>query len=89
MAIGYESVNMVENMGTMYVFVVMYCFACLVYLLVVFIERKCGGPTTKKVREYIGSVLFWNFLFVMISEGFIEVTICCLRNITKRAAMGW
>lgn len=89
MNLGYESENLVENMGTMYVALLCYLFMVLIYLLVASITYCLRYKWLEVVRNAIYDTLFWNLLLVLTAEGYIEIVLCCMKNIKLKRSLDW
>jgi len=75
-AVGFESVYFINNMGTLFIFFLLYPIA----LLIEFILRKLAKRSfaVEKVHQSIKGKVYWSAIITLIFESYSMITICCL-----------
>jgi len=82
-AIGFESVYLLHNLGTLLIAYFFYPFMCLVQKLCAYL-----GRWSKRCREWSDALkrrLYYGSLIRLIFEGYSLTTLCCIINIMHRS----
>ena len=71
--LGFDTHNMIYNLGSMYYFIVITFIALLVS--VILIKCKIKYPCMKKVKKHLKWKTKANELFIIFQEGFVEILV--------------
>ena len=74
--LGYESHNAVANLGSIFVFAVLYCFQIILYWLL----RLFGFKKLAKIQNYLKEKLFYSVILQLILDAYLEFLISGMLN---------
>ena len=78
--LGYGSMFIIMNMGTMLIVLFYYLALYLVVLPCARLSAKFGSRRGKRTEKKLRKVLFWDHAIVFLQEGFMEICISALIN---------
>ena len=70
---GYGSMYPVENLGTCWMLVQIYCLLTLIWLILRQISKSCKSPRLIRVRDKISRFLFWGAALRFLFQGYLEL----------------
>ena len=76
---GYESESIVDNLGSMFMYLGGFIGLIAFVLLIRFLKNKYEW--INKIYTYLANLIFWNMILRMFLEGYMEYTITSLMNI--------
>lgn len=78
---GYESENIIKNLGSMFMYLVGFViFICFVFLIR---QLKRRYLFLNKIYNYLAKLIFWNMILRMFLEGYMVFAITSLINMNK------
>ena len=77
--IGYDSYNILLNLGTLSLIIILYCLK-LVIVFVIMLPLSYCIPKIKEQYKIEKNNLFFDDFFGIIFEGYFNIIICCLFN---------
>ena len=76
-AIGFESMYLVTNLGTILIVICSFPILALIYLILKPFQFKCA----MYIKAKIAASIFWNSPIKVFEEGFIIIALCCMINL--------
>ena len=82
-ASGMESTYFINNLGTFYLIILIYCLVIIFWLISHLIWKCTNLKEFKKIDRKLKAKLFWNGLIVTVIESFIIVALCAFISFYK------
>ena len=85
--LGYENHNTIENLGSMFYFIL---YSLILVILSLILKRcNCKNKMTKELKRRLKIFVIIQQLFIIFQEGFIEILVSCYINFNNRININW